>query len=433
MPSFPNPNANLTFGIEFEFMSTAPASQASLMPWKLSEATRVHLAQLMARKTSLPIACRCHHAKDSSSCTVCDKIPKNQMHDDLRIFSPSKGTNKDLKTNFFIFCLEYLRPFEGINATRHWPGIEMMTPAFKYGELASGLPTVKTAISGLRNMGVQITADDTCGLHVHVGVESGMTQLIAKKAISLVMLLEHTLLYPLVAPSRLSSECARSVTELSNAGRKKTVKGDVRLKKVEGQRKSEPVAMYIPPMKAIKPGKWAYQEEIDALYQILQIIWNAESLQELDLLVQRVIYTRAALAICLRNREFELAQSWDFSSLENSPTTIEFRYAQMSFDETFIHNWVQLVCRIVEIAQLDAKEYREIVSKILLTLDGMKEDEESIWESLLPILHLKHQVKDWKSQLKQYKSGVEIAHLDGQLLLMSEVDEAKQSKKGGKA
>lgn len=413
--------------------------------------SRVHLAGLMAKHTSLPIACRCAHGdKEEDSSSNCHGIPADQIRDNIRVYSSAKpvGPNRDFKTNYFIFSIEYLRPFERINGRRRWPGVELITPAFTYGELVASLPSVGSAISRLRNIGAQITADESCGLHVHVGIESGMTQLIAKKAISLVMLLEHTLLYPLVAPSRLHSESAQPISERSNAALRRNIKSDPRLEKVTGQHKGEPMTVYIPALEEIKSdtwtrsvefipalkeiqsGKWTHSVEPKEFYQTLQAIWDAESLQELDLLIQRSLMTRAGLAIYLRNTAFELAQSWDFRNLEHSPTTLEFRYAQMSFDETFIRNWVQLVCRVVEVAQLGAKEFKEIASKVLSTLDGRKENEQPVWEHLLELLSLGHQVNDWKSQLASYKTGGEIAHLDKELLLMSEADEAK---KGGKS
>lgn len=429
MLSFPNPNSNVTFGIELEFMSPNPKPDPR--DHRGFVTSRVHLAGLMAKHTSLPIACRCAHGdKEEDKCSNCDGIPADQIRDNIRVYSSVKpiGPNWDFKTNYFIFSIEYLRPFEGINGRRRWPGVELITPAFQYGELVAGLPSVGKAISGLRNIGAQITADESCGLHVHVGIESGMTQLIAKKAISLVMLLEHTLLYPLVAPSRLHSESAQPISERSNAALRRNIKSDPRLEKVTGQHRGEPMSVYMPALEEIQSGKWTHSVAPKEFYKTLQAIWDAESLQELDLLIQRSLMTRAGLAICLRNTAFELAQSWDFRNLEQSPTTLEFRYAQMSFDMTFIRNWVQLVCRIVEVAQLGAKEYKEIASKVLSTLDS--KENEPVWEHLLELLSLGHQVKDWKSQLASYKTGGEIAHLDKELLLMSEAEEAK---KGGKS
>lgn len=420
MPSFNS--SNVTFGIEFEFMSPCPESKRLWRQTAPAAAARVHIAELMSKDTDLPVACKCTH-EEEATCPNCHEIPKDMMEGDIRILSPRVGTIKpsaQLPTDYFFFQFEALTPYGQINSGRRWPGVEMSTPAFKHSELSSGLPSVKCAISALRNMDAQITADDSCGLHVHVGIESGMTCLVVKKVVSLIMLLEGALILPLCAPSRLESEAARPISQVSNlAGARKRF----RLSKAPGPEEQEPMDLYVPPLEVMQPGAW-HCETVPELRRILEEIWACESLQELAIGIQQGMHGRAGLAISLRDHDGKSRPYWYQENMEDSPSTVEFRYSQMSFDMLYIRNWVRLLCRVVEIAQLKPEEYKQCLVGVFEQLDPSKTWEEPVWQRLLKgPLQLDHQVWAWKHQIGLYKSGIEISHLDKQLLLISEEKE----------
>ncbi|KAM4054343.1 hypothetical protein HRG_005225 [Hirsutella rhossiliensis] len=58
-------------------------------------------------------------------------------------------------------------------------------------ELDAGLPQVSKVLSALRETKMQVVANSSCGMHVHVGVEGGMRLMHAKKVFTLAALLDQ--------------------------------------------------------------------------------------------------------------------------------------------------------------------------------------------------------------------------------------------------
>ncbi|CAM1511962.1 Fc.00g094750.m01.CDS01 [Cosmosporella sp. VM-42] len=295
----------------------------------------------------------------------------------------------------------------------------MSTPSFRYGELRAGLPSIKTAISTLRAMPLRLSADSSCGLHVHVGIDDGMTLLTAKKTVALVMVLEDHLLFPLCARSRQWNPSTAAISSRSHAaaGRHYPPVEAV------GPGRLQPIADYLPQWTILAPAGWNHNKPRD-IWHTLERVWTARSLQDLSVKLCFERYTRAGLAIALRDAFGKSQAHIHRGSLENTPSTIEFRYAQMSFDMQFIQNWIELVSRIVEIAQLEANEYQQCFNAILNELrDANMESEEPAWQRLMEnVLELEHQVPAWKLQLAMYGQGKEIAHLSDDLILERDLD-----------
>lgn len=212
MPSF----QNITFGVELELMTPLPDSYRMWRFLSPSAASRFNMADLLAKQTSLPIAAQCSHPSDDK-CTICAIVPKESQFsgDCVLQFPETLSSEECVPECCFIFKGEFLEFTHPLSYQRGWDGVEITTPVFHAGELDDGLDTMKTALTNLRQLGLEISADDSCGMHVHVGVETGMTILLAQKITTLVILLETTLLLRLVAPPRWKSAFSLPICENS--------------------------------------------------------------------------------------------------------------------------------------------------------------------------------------------------------------------------
>ncbi|KAF7549189.1 hypothetical protein G7046_g8429 [Stylonectria norvegica] len=416
MPSFPSPD--ITLGIEIEFMSPCASSNTEWGKKDPGSAARLHIAELMAKKTNLPIACLCTHEPEDY-CPICQRAPSEKMDGFIRVLSSGeiirpKGT--ETAQNYYLFETEYLDGLALINKKRAWHAIEMNTPILKHGELVAGLSSMKEVLSALRNMNTEITADESCGLHVHVGAESGMTLLLAKKVISLVFLLEESLLLALCSPWRLASQHAAPIVSKSRVALGIPLDD---MPATKGPNNVELMEAYIP-SEAMKEKAGWNDKNPKALYDMLEMVWSTTSLQQLNLIISRQAFTRAGLYISLRDEKGEVKTPKFAGNLENSSSTIEFRYAQMSFDIVFVRNWAELVCRIVQLAQLDAEQYQDAFREIGKVLDEAKRRKEPAWEKLLKTLQLENRIGEWGAQIQRYKMNEHISFLDDQLLLKPE-------------
>ncbi|KAF5706309.1 hypothetical protein FMUND_11674 [Fusarium mundagurra] len=397
MPSF----QNITFGVELELMTPLPDSQRMWRFVSPCAAARFNMADLLAKRTSLPIAVQCCHPPDDR-CTICATVPKeNQFNGDCVLQFPEiLSWGEVVSERCFIFKSEFLEHANPLSHQRDWDGVEITTPVFHAGELDGGLDTMKIALTNLRQLDLQISADDSCGMHVHVGVESGMTILLAQKITTLVILLETTLLLRLVAPPRWKGAFSMPICENSSLAM------DMYLHKPL----EDPTLLnqHVPPMSTMKPGKWNnwYPKHI---YKTLYGVWGSTILADLSIRLKKAGRNRCGFALCLR----DLGEG----NIEGSPTTVEFRYSQMTFDHELLRNWTEILARIVVIAQGDAGDFKRCVEEIV-SINGR--DDRDVWKGLMTdVLGLGHRVPQWEEQLKCFERGEYISHLDDELLLKS--------------
>ncbi|KAG5808310.1 hypothetical protein H9Q74_007093 [Fusarium xylarioides] len=397
MPSF----QNITFGVELELMTPLPDSHRMWRFISPSAAARFNMADLLSKRTSLPIAVQCCHPPDDR-CTICATVPKeNQFSGDCVLQFPEILSYGDIVSErCFMFKSEFLELAHPLSYKRSWDGVEITTPVFHSGELDEGLDTMKTALTNLRQLGLEISADDSCGMHVHVGVETGMTILLAQKITTLVILLETTLLLCLVAPPRWKGAFSMPICENSSLAM------DMDLHKPL----EDPTLLnqHVPPMSTMKPGKWNnwYPKHI---YKMLYGVWGSTTLADLSLRLKKARMNRCGFALSLRHRGKE--------NLEGSPTTVEFRYSQMTFDHELLRSWTEILARIVVIAQGDAEEFRGCVEEII-GINGR--DDKDVWKGLMTdVLGLGYRVPQWEEQLKCFEKGEYVSHLDDELLLKS--------------
>ncbi|KAI1042809.1 hypothetical protein LB505_001151 [Fusarium chuoi] len=325
MPSF----QNITFGVELELMTPLPDSYRMWRFLSPSAASRFNMADLLAKQTSLPIAAQCSHPSDDK-CTICAIVPKESQFsgDCVLQFPETLSSEECVPECCFIFKGEFLEFTHPLSYQRGWDGVEITTPVFHAGELDDGLDTMKTALTNLRQLGLEISADDSCGMHVHVGVETG------------------------------------------------------------------------------KWNNW-YPKHI---YKMLYGVWGSTILADLSLRLKKARVNRCGFALSLRNPKVSGEED-----LEGSPTTVEFRYSQMTFDHELLRNWTEIVARIVVIAQGDAEEFKRCVEEII-SINGR--DDKDVWKGLMTdVLGLGHRVPQWEEQLKCFERGEYVSHLDDELLL----------------
>ncbi|KAH7222292.1 hypothetical protein BKA60DRAFT_539372 [Fusarium oxysporum] len=369
MPSY----QNITFGVELELMTPLPDSYRMWRFISPSAASRFNMADLLAKRTSLPIAAQCCHPPDDR-CTICATVPKdNQFSGDCVLQFPEiLSCGEIVSERCFIFKTEFLELDHPLSKERMWDGVEITTPVFHSGELDSGLATMNTALTNLRQLDLQISADDSCGMHVHVGVETGMTILLAQKIATIVILLENTLLLRLVAPPRWKSGFSMPICENSSLAM------DMDLHKPL----EDPTTLnqHVPCMDAMKPGKWNnwYPQHI---YKMLYGVWGSTILADLSLRLKKHVFIGAA-SQCL------------------CEITI---YSQMTFDHELLRNWTEILARIVVIAQADAEEFKSCVGKII-SINGR--DDKDVWKGLMmDVLGLEHRVPQWEEQLKRFEKA----------------------------
>jgi hypothetical protein len=403
MPSYPS----ITFGVELELMTPFPESYRMWRYISPSAASRFNMADLLAKRTSLPIAAQCTHAPDDR-CVICTTVPKeNQFSGDCVLQFPDVLSYGEVVSDrCFIFKSEFLEFAHPLSIKRSWDGVELTTPVFHSGELDSGLPTMNTALTNLRQLGLQISADDSCGMHVHVGVETGMTILLAQKITTLVILLENTLLLRLVAPPRWKSGFSMPICENSSLVTDMDLHSPL----------EDPTALnqHVPHMNTMEPGKWNnwYPKNI---YKMLNGVWGSTILADLSLRLKKARVLRCGFAMSLRDHNVSVSDRGE--NLERSPTTVEFRYSQMTFDHELLRNWTEILSGIVVIAQGDAEKFKRCVEKII-KING--EDDKDVWKGLMTdVLGLGHRIPQWETQFERFERGEFVSHLDDQLLLKS--------------
>ncbi|KAJ4269897.1 hypothetical protein NW762_001566 [Fusarium torreyae] len=400
----------ITFGVELEFMTPCPNNKRLWRTLAPAAAARLNIAELLAKATSFPIACECVH-DTGSTCAICYQVPQRYLYGHTRVLKfPTVVPNGTmLQSCCFLFKPEFLERANELTLQRNWPGVEISTPIFHSGELRSDLPIMNSALSNIRQMGLDITADDSCGMHIHVGVEGGMTLLLAQKITTLVMLLENTLLLRLVAPTRWNNNYAQPVCESSQAATGPWIMGDTKL-----------FEKHVPPMSAMQPGKWN-KNDVEHYYGMFGTVWSAQSLRRLAREVRPRGAQRCAFTLALRGQDGKPNGTMFRDNLEHSPSTVEFRYSQMTFDHELLRNWTEVVARIVVLAQADADKFKKCVELIMQLHYEAEVDGKSAWKLLLKyILKLEHRIPEWEAQLSKFARGEYISHLDENLLLMSD-------------
>ncbi|KAL7935485.1 hypothetical protein V8C35DRAFT_333971 [Trichoderma chlorosporum] len=402
-------NSNTTtFGLELEFIvhltegdSTGPGSQAP----KLLE-----LAQCLHNKApDLPVAAQCDH-HDSETCCICADAPPGFHKQKLRVFKaaqPMFHQEGDSEYLYFHVKRETLKIPPNVNGH----GFEITSPILDDEELKAGLPQTAQIISAVLNSGLRISAHQACGLHIHVGVKNGMTLNIAKKAVTLAMLLEQPLFTPLSSKARFEDP-----TWFKHIGKTSAFATNInrQFDSITTEGANRELLEHLPiSASELKSAEWN-GDNPNKWYLILNDIWCMDNMSQLSkwLRPDSPPDAKASLLLSLRRKIGNSAYGNGASNLnrsdayEESPSTIEFRYPPMSFDIEFIKNWAEISCKLMEIAKRDTHEFCQVTGNLLkeLQTDGEVAGV-PIWERLLTVLGLGHQIDFWKEQLKRFEEN----------------------------
>ncbi|KAI9158079.1 Cell wall mannoprotein 1 [Paramyrothecium foliicola] len=364
---------DVTFGVELEFHVELMRDETE-RPQRSAE-VRKELASSLAAKTGLPIAAQCAHESGAEACSVCEDAPRSLIFEEGRYFYVQHEG-----------LIEYTYDHE-----KKRTGLEISTPIFPQNELAAGLPQLSQLVAALGRHENDIVADKACGLHIHVGLQSGMTLLFAKKLVTVVLLLERPLLLDLVPVSRSDSTWAGSITTESMLG-KRTVSPhwiDDTLKRPNSS--MAPLVTFT--STDIKPAAWN-DSKPQEFQDTVRLFWEANSLENMSRFLRRSGVTKLGLAMSLRDNS-------SGPHFEGGPSTFEFRYPQMSFHLPFIRNWVAISCRIAEIAALDHAGFRRKTKEIVNILNDQSGPQ--LREGLLTAIGLEDQLPEWRAEIQRYK------------------------------
>ncbi|TFB00201.1 hypothetical protein CCMA1212_007836 [Trichoderma ghanense] len=367
---------------------------------------------------NLPIAAHCIH-RPSASCIICDDAPAEHRLPHVRVVNPAtpirrpSGPIEDL---YYFVKREHLNVPTDDDGARLAHGYEITSPILSHAELSAGLPQTRQILGAIRSSGLTISAHTECGLHVHVGVKSGMTLNIAKKAATLVMLLELPLLKKFASPERAERRywfipistkseficCADRVHD-----------------EVTDAIASPELRQHVPDLSKQKPAEWNNNEP-NRLHLALNEIWLTDSIWRLSKGFFSYEGQKASLVLCTRERNGDSASEPSRGapdSLEGTPSTLEFRYPPMSFDIDFVKCWAEIGCKIVELATRDVAAFRQVATDLLKELER---NDASQWERLLKVLDLNHQVPFWRQQLARFEDDEPIRFLDDDGFLVPE-------------
>ncbi|KAI5463613.1 hypothetical protein BGZ63DRAFT_402905 [Mariannaea sp. PMI_226] len=421
MPPLPFPE--ITWGVELEFMAKPPPNAPKGLGRRVL--TRRAVAQHLTLATKLlPSAYQGqvnydgHHS--SEGCATCMFEPSGQCKSPIHMTSewPEQVSIRPGTKFWSNVCLiqdEILHePYLAeVNRERSWPHIEITTPIFDTAELRKGMPALSEVLTALRNMDVDITADQSCGLHVHIGLPTGLTLDFAKKMVVLVTALEDALLRNLTAPGRRDSMYAWPIHRKSNMTLTEAKPSDSFHMSEEDYSALREMTLALP---QISPSEFC---EPGLFTKLLDRIWNASSLDNLADLIMNHEARRIGMAISLRDNEGMRREPMEECASKES--TIEFRYLQMSFDKDLIKHWVEILCKLTGIALKEGNDFMACYKDIRHTLDREASATTTpAWELILrKVLKLEHRIPAWRKHIKSYEAG-DIAFLDDDLLLTRE-------------
>jgi hypothetical protein len=173
-------------------------------------------------------------------------------------------------------------------------------------------------------------------------------------------------------------------------------------------------------MTAMQPAEWN-DNGSERYYRLLRAIWQAKTLDSLSSTIRNKDGTRCAFTLCLRCDKPWQDPVAGHDMYHGTPSTVEFRYSQMTFDHELLRNWTEVVARIVVLAQADAEMFKKTAASIIQLNYAAEVEGKAAWKSLMrDVLGLEHRVAEWEVQLGRFERGEEISLLDENLLLKAE-------------
>lgn len=306
-----------------------------------------------------------------------------------------------------------------LDDTRKHVDSQLIGPSFDLADVAAGLPNVKAAIDTLHP---STTLEKYHSAKVRVGVQGGIlggeTNLLAKKITTLVLVLENRLFCKLVA---LHNQ-VRLINEDSGVAIGPWPQGNV---------VSSDYYSHIPPMATMKPAIWN-KLKLETMYRKFSMIWSAPGLRELsEILTAQAprngfcLHPPRELPLSVMPWGFEetpqdpspwwreledIIPDWNSSKTQWDPeqghTYFYFTYLRSTLKHTLLHNWVEVIARVIQLAQAGPDEYKrclETIFRILYESDqGDDEARMNAWEQLMKhVLKLEDRIPDWRDHISK--------------------------------
>lgn len=145
-----------------------------------------------------------------------------------------------------------------------------------------------------------------------------------------------------------------------------------------------------------RQGNAYWQKHGKQIEKFLDSVWTSPTLDDLGVGICARGFERIGLALSPRGP----------APYENNESTIEFRYAAMTFDHAYITMWVKVVSRIFEISRLEAAEFSARVTNILQALSNWTElQPETCFADLVLALGFSPvQAQEWVPLMVQHHS-----------------------------
>ncbi|KAG8407035.1 hypothetical protein J3458_020532 [Metarhizium acridum] len=238
-----------------------------------------------------------------------------------------------------------------------------------------------------------------CALTVQVLANDGMSLLVAKKAVTLVLLLENRLLIRLCEPSpRPPEKCYPIVSKSAMANLQ--LPEDLSVLQLY----SDTMSMHLPwKGESLRKASWNnYRPEF--FQNMLRVLWSAEDTRD----ILRHLWTDYqgkcwfALGITSRNKDQPVEGNVPPDYIRDKPSTFEFLYPGSTLGEDFIKNWLELSERIIQIACLPPQEFRDIAEAIWRTLEEKTALHQPAWPALLQCLELETQIDYWDGKVSTW-------------------------------
>ncbi|KAI9150252.1 hypothetical protein HJFPF1_10010 [Paramyrothecium foliicola] len=239
--------------------------------------------------------------------------------------------------------------------------------------------------ASLRNK-TKVWLNGECGMHIHASpLGRKPTLVMTKRIVALIFLLEKPLIQQIVHPERKASPPCSFISEDSRIA-------------VDSYRfimdKDHDLVETINELAMFRGSARNRSDNEPWFFKMLQCIFNQTSQH----------YLRKGLK---RHTPFTNASHWEDGgrcALDLSHfDTIEFRYLQSSFDETFISFWVDFVQCVFSIAAMSDQDYNSKLIGIydLATSSKTKVD----WRAYLELLGLSYWVEDLKAYTSRYSTS----------------------------
>lgn len=370
-------SSSATFGIEMEFLLECLERDATNQAQAITL-----LSQALAATANVPVAglCRCRGRRSCIGCTTVPlsnrNIPGNMTiyTTPLQPYSYAFRDNSDRPRYEYYFVNNEL-----LIGPDNTFGMEIATPVRRIDEVHSELPELRRVVEALRQLPQSIFVHSGCGLHVHVGTQNALKLETAAKYLTMIAVLERPLLIAMQPQER------QATIMDERGGQVSRVVGFSML-----SLQPDPVYPLIPETwanaKEAKLGAahvnahvpvharsesnyfWRRAHGQDIL-EFLHGVWTATSLEQLALGIKSLRRGKIGANLAIRLDPGS-------GSTESAQSTVEVRYSHMTFDVQYIHIWTAIVCRILEISELNREDFGAVMGEILNAV--------AIWDSSRP-------------------------------------------------